>query len=293
MEEAFRRQASGEAVNSVRTRSRSPRGVLSAMHSSLSYLGRAGLKCYMSSKMGTRFVFVLFDSSDSKPLAVMGADVLGRYRTGAASGVATKFLYGKRSAQLAVCGSGKQALTQVLAVATVTSVQKVKVWSPNREHREGFAAKLVGLGLEASAFDSPGLALGGADIASTITSSDEPFLDGDSISDISHINLCGSNSPDHSEIAAPAVKKFGTVVVDDLLQAKLEYGDLITAVNGESLTWEDVVELKDVVAGRVKVKGKTLFKSGGAALEDVAVGSMVYDKALKSGRFSESDFELV
>lgn len=103
IEEAFRHQAHGEAVNSARTRSRTPGAVLSVMHASLPYLGRGGIKCYMSSRKGTRFVLILFDSTDSRPLAIMGADVLGRFRTGAASGVATKFLYGRRSAKLTVC----------------------------------------------------------------------------------------------------------------------------------------------------------------------------------------------
>ncbi len=292
VEEAFRRQSRGEAVNSIRTRSRGQASVLNAMHASLSYLGRGGLKCYMSSKGGARFVFILFDASDSRPLAIMGADVLGRYRTGAASGVATKYLYGRKSAKLAVCGSGKQALTQVLAVASVASVPEVRVWSPNREHRQAFAKALQERGFESSAFDSPTLALDGSDVASAITSSTRPFIDERSVRGVAHVNMCGSNSPDHSEVAATALGTFGTIVVDDLAQAKVEYGDLIQAVLSGKKSWGDVVELKDVVGGRVKPEGKTLFKSGGAALEDVAVGSMVYDKALKSGRFGDSDFEL-
>ncbi len=293
VEEAFRRQARGEAVNSLRTRSRAPGSVLNVMHASLSYLGRGGLKCYMTSKKGTRFVFILFDSVDSRPLAVMGADVLGRFRTGAASGVATKFLYGKKSVRLAVCGSGKQALTQVLAVAAVASVPEVRVWSPNKEHSGSFATELNGLGFGASASPSPAQALKGADVASAITSSADPFLDDAAIRNISHLNICGSNSPEHSEVSASAVGRFGTVVVDDLPQAKVEYGDLIQAVRAGSFSWDAAVELKDIVAGKVRAKGKTLFKSGGAALEDVAVGSMLYEKALKSGRFSDSEFELV
>lgn len=292
VEEVFRRQAHGEAVNSARTRSRTPGAVLNVMHASLPYLGRGGIKCYMSSRKGTRFVLVLFDSTDSRPLAIMGADVLGRFRTGATSGVATKFLYDRRSARLAVCGSGKQAMTQVLAVAAVTSVSEVRVWSPNKEHRDGFCQRLKGVGLDARAFGTPGEALRGADVASTITSSREPFLDAASVQGLSHLGICGSNLPEHSEVTAAAVGRFGTVVVDDLPQAKIEYGDLIRAAEAGTCSWDAVVELKDVVAGNVHAKPPTLFKSGGVALEDVAVGSMVYDKALKSGRFPDATFDL-
>jgi ornithine cyclodeaminase/alanine dehydrogenase-like protein (mu-crystallin family) len=80
------------------------------------------------------------------------------------------------------------------------------------------------------------------------------------------------------------VGAFDTVVVDDLAQAKTEYGDLIQAANDGFFSWESAVELGAVVAGRRKPKGRTLFKSGGAALEDVAVASMIYDRAMQSGR---------
>ena len=289
LEEAFRRQSQGEAVNTVRTRSIGAGGTLSVMHASLGYLGRGGLKCYVSSNRGTRFVFILFDSADSMPLAVMGADVLGRFRTGATSGVATKYLYGQGSATLALCGSGKQALTQVLAVGAVTSISAVRVWSPQKAHREEFTAKLRGMGLDASEFDSAAEAISKADVLSAITSSKKPFLTSEAVAGVSHVNICGSNSPERTEIEADAVSSFGTVVVDDLEQAKIEYGDLIQAVDKGTFSWEDALELREVVAGKVQRKGKTLFKSGGIALEDVSIGSMVYDKAVKSGGFAEFD----
>jgi ornithine cyclodeaminase/alanine dehydrogenase-like protein (mu-crystallin family) len=292
VEESFRRQSKGEAFNSPRTRSLGKGAVLNAMHASLSYLGRSGLKCYVSSHEGTRFLFILFDDSDAKPLAVMGASNLGRFRTGAASGVATKHLYGKKSGILAVCGSGYQASTQARAIASVMTVPEVRVWSPNREHRQKFAKELRRQGLEASASDSAEAAFDGADVASSITSSDEPFIEREFLEGVSHVNICGSNSPGRLEISTDAIRSFETIVVDDLPQAKIEYGDLIQAAEAGALAWDRVVELKEVVGGHVKPRGKTLFKSGGVALEDVAVASMVYDKAVESGRFTDSVFEL-
>lgn len=146
--------------------------------------------------------------------------------------------------------------------------------------------------MNAEAFGNPQEALRGADVASTITSSREPFLDAAAVQGLSHLNICGSNLPEHSEVTAAAVSKFGTVAVDDLSQAKIEYGDLIQAVEAGTCSWNTAVELKDVVAGRMHAESPTLFKSGGLALEDVAVGSMIYDKALKSGRFLDATFDL-
>ena len=291
VEEAFRRQGLGEADNSMRTRTKGDGSVLNVMHANLAYLGRGGLKSYMSSKEGTRFVIVLFDSSRSSPLAVMGADVLGRYRTGAASGVATKHLYRRSSGKVAVMGSGRQAMTQALALASVMEATEVRVWSPNRDHREAFVRRLEAEGLGATGCESPDLALKGADVASAITSSKEPFMTEGSVASVAHLNLCGSNMPAHSEASPTAVGAFGAVVVDDMVQAREEYGDLILAAERGSFSWNTAHELGRVVAGKERVSGRTLFKSGGAAIEDVAVASLIYDKAMKSGR-SFPDLEL-
>lgn len=284
VEEAFRRAGLGEAANSPRTRSAGKGSTLSVMHANLSYLGRGGLKAYMSSNAGSKFALILYDSKTSVPLAVMGADHIGRYRTGAASGVATKHLYAKGSGSLAVMGSGKQAITQVLAIGSVMALDEVRVWSPDKGHREEFVRTLAKAGFSASPCDAPALASKGADVITSITSSKEPFIKEEMVEGVSHVNICGGNVPSHAEMSAGAVGSFETVVVDDLPQAKVEYGDLIQAVEAGTFSWESAVELGGVVAGKSKPRGRTLFKSGGAALEDVAVASMLFEKARSSGR---------
>jgi alanine dehydrogenase len=201
VEESFRREAEGQAVNSARTRSTTSSGVLNVMHAALPYLGRAGLKCYLSSPRGTRFVFILFDLDDSSPLLVMGADMLGRFRTGAASGVATKFLYRGSSATLAVFGSGKQAMTQVRAIAAILSLTEVKVWSPDGARRTAFARKLSVAGFNASASETPASAADGAEVGTTITAAKVPFLDAKIVAGLRHLNVCGGNNPDQSELS--------------------------------------------------------------------------------------------
>jgi ornithine cyclodeaminase/alanine dehydrogenase-like protein (mu-crystallin family) len=289
VEEAFRREGAGEAINSPRTRSVAPGSSLSVMHAVLPYLRRGGTKAYMSSHRGTSFVFVLFDASASTPLAVIGADVLGRIRTGAASAVATRHLFRERSASLAVFGSGKQALTQVTALAQVLAVESVKVWSPTASHRDAFVGTLREEGFRASASETPAGALEGAVVGTTVTSSSAPFIDAEPLTGVRHLNLCGGNNPRHAEVTPGAVGSFDAVVVDDLPQARLEYGDLLQAEAAGAFSWESAIELKAVVAGKSSPRGRTLFKSGGAALEDVAVASLVYDRAKKLGGFVEFD----
>jgi ornithine cyclodeaminase/alanine dehydrogenase-like protein (mu-crystallin family) len=287
VEDSFRRQAEGRAVNSPRTRSAVPGSVLNVMHASLPYLGRAGVKLYLGTKTGTKFLFVLLDLSDASPLAIMGADLLGRYRTGAASAVATKFLCGANDFRLSVYGSGRQALTQVTALATVAKLTEVAVWSPNRDHAKRFVDRLRALGFVSSAAESPLEAARSSDVGSAMTSSKEPFLTAEAVENMRHLNLCGSNAADRAEARPDAVATFKTVVVDDIGQAKEEAGDLILAARAGAFDWGNASELKDFVARRVRPAGRTLFKSTGVALEDVAVASLVYDKAAKSRTYAE------
>jgi alanine dehydrogenase len=286
VEEAFRREGLGEATNVMRTRATGESSIQSVMHANLRYLRRSGVKAYVSSRAGTKFVIVLFDTDTGEALAVMGADNLGRFRTGAASGVATKHLYGKPSGTLALFGTGRQALTQALAATVVMSVEEVRTWSPNAVHKGAFARLLEDKGFKAKACVSPSEALDGAQVVTAITSSAEPFLTAELLRRASHVNVCGGNHPGHAELTADAVGSFPAVVVDDITQGKVEYGDLIMAEKAGAFSWASAVGLGDVVAGRAKARGRTLFKSGGAAIEDVAVASALYDRVKSDSGFT-------
>ncbi len=291
VEESFREEGRSGAVNSARTRISAPGSVLNVMHASLPYLGRSGAKVYLSTKRGTNFVFLLFDSSSGDLLCIMAADTLGRYRTGGASAVATKYLSPLRRFRLAIAGSGRQALTQVLAMREVADVAAVSVWSPNADHREGFARRLSrDYGLDASAHRTVEDAFRGAQVATTITTSDRAFVTRRAVSTLNHLNACGANRHDKAEVSPDALASFSTICVDDLSQSVVESGDLIIAVKKRKVSWKRVLELKDVVVSRVKPRGKSYFKSNGVAIEDVAVGSLIYDRALKRGGFQEFEF---
>lgn len=292
VEESFKHDSRAERVNSPRTRSVTEGGVLSVMHASLPYLGRAGVKCYLSSKRGTNFVLILFDLDNSEPLAIMGADVLGRYRTGAASAVATKYLYGRRTVRLSIAGSGKQALTQVLAVKEVASLESTKIWSPSRPHMAAFLDTLKKAGIDATGAETVGQAFADSDVGTTITSSKESFVGLEDVRDLSHLNVCGSNRSERAELTPEAVSSFATIVVDDLEQAKKESGDLVAAERVGLFSWGNAIELVRIVSGSASARPRTLFKSNGVAAEDVAVASLVYDKARRSSESPGTELKI-
>jgi ornithine cyclodeaminase/alanine dehydrogenase-like protein (mu-crystallin family) len=288
LEDAFRAKAAGQAANQPRTRVLTAAGgVLHVMCAGWDTAGVMGFKAYATGRGGARFVVLLY-STDGTPLAQIQADTLGQRRTGAATGLATKYMARADASAVAILGSGWQARTQLEAVCTVRTVQWARVYSRTPQRREQFAAEMSErLGIPIEAVPSAEQAVREADVVCTITSAREPVLLGEWLRPGVHINAAGVNWANRRELDAEAVRRATRIAVDDLTQAMIECGDLIWAASEGAFSWESAVELADVVAGRVAGRASadeiTLFASQGIALEDVAAAKLAYDNAVARG----------
>jgi ornithine cyclodeaminase/alanine dehydrogenase-like protein (mu-crystallin family) len=282
-EESFRRLDDGRAVNHPRRRIQLENGAtLHAMDAGDNVSGLLGAKLYATRPgVGAHFLVALFDAETAKLLATIEADALGRIRTGAASGVATKFLARKEARVLGVIGSGWQAETQLEACAAVRAFELVKVFSRKQEKRKAFARKMgETLGLRVEAVESAEDAVRGSDVVVTITSAKAPVVLGSWLEEGAHLNAAGSNHALRREIDGEAVERAGLIAADSVEQAKIEAGDLIQAAEEGRLDWTRVVELSGVVSGRLEgrrdEKQITLFESQGLAIEDLLVAGEIY-----------------
>jgi ornithine cyclodeaminase/alanine dehydrogenase-like protein (mu-crystallin family) len=288
LDAAFREWAAGGAVNQPRRRVAGG-AVLATMSAALPSSGLIGFKAYTVSPAGTRFWVCLFDATDGRPRAVIEADWLGRLRTGAASGLATRYLARHDASVLAIIGAGSQALTQVIAVAAVRPLREVRVFSRDPAHRDAFVESLRETMPDRMSIRAAGSlreAVDAAEILSTITSAARPIVPGDWLQAGQHLNVCGSNFPDRREVDARAVARADLVVADDVEAARLEAGDLLLAEGEGQLSWDRVRSLRDAVAGSTGTRqpsGITLFKSVGLAIEDVAAGAAVLQLAEARG----------
>ncbi|MBZ5585819.1 MAG: ornithine cyclodeaminase family protein, partial [Acidobacteriia bacterium] len=171
------------------------------------------------------------------------------------------------------------------ALAAVVTVEVARVWSRSAAKREAFAgetAERLGIRVEPAA--SAEEAVEGADIIVTPTNSAEPVLEAGWVASGAHVNAMGSNQPRRREVPAELLRRAGLIAVDSLEQSRMESGDLILGLSERE--WAAVVELKDVVAGRVSRRSAdeiTLFKSNGLAVEDVAAAGWVYERAVAAG----------
>lgn len=287
VEEAFRLHGTGEADNGPRQRPRLGRSMLQVMPAGVPGMG-LGLKAYTVGAKGVRFVVLLWDEATGDLEAVIEADKMGQMRTGAASGVATKYLARSDATTVGMFGTGWQAGSQLKAVCAVRPIEQVWVYSRTPEHRERFAKEMTSsLGIPVEAVVTSRDVVAEADIVITITTASEPLFEGAWLRPGTHVNAAGSNRANAREIDGETVRRAHPVTIDDRAQGRVEAGDLILPVQEGIIAWEDVIEFGQVVAGQVQGRRDdnaiTLFKSLGIAIEDVAVARHVYNNALEVG----------
>jgi alanine dehydrogenase len=295
VEASFRAQHGGQTANRSRERIFLPHLSLHYMAAAIPEENILGMKVYTVTRGAFRFIVLLFDAEGGDLLALIEADHLGRIRTGAASGVATKFMARGDAAHVGLIGTGRQARTQLEAVAAVRKLAQVKVFSRSDEHRREFSRKMSEkLGREVEPAANAEAAARFGEIVITATNASQPVVQGDWLRPGTHLNVIGANMAKRCEVDECTLERAGTIAVDSLEQAKKEAGDLIQGLNGQTRSWDDVVELHEIVCGdrpgRKSAEEITLFKSCGIALWDVAAAGYIYRQALEQGKGKEVEF---
>lgn len=275
---AMRELGEGKAQNEPRRRAFPPGGLLNVMFASYPGGGLTGLKAYTVAGGRVRFLVVAF-ALDGSLQALIEADLMGMYRTGAATAVAVKALASRHEAVVALIGTGSQAATQALAVSRVIKIEELRVFSRDPERRAAFALEQADrLGIRTTTARSAEAAVHGADVVITMTSSSVPVIEAGWVEDHALVVCAGSNFANRAEIPADLVARAQTVVVDQLAAATLESGDLIQAHAAGKFEWGRAIELGAVLAGKWQAPGDpgiTLFESHCLALWDLAAASVV------------------
>lgn len=236
-------------------------------------------------------VLLLFDPDTGECVALLDAASVTAIRTAAVSAVATDALAGPEAGDLALLGAGTQARSHLLAMAAVRKLRSVRVWSRSRRSAEAFREWAARNGVSVEVTDRPAAALDGADLVCTVTSAREPFVERGQLAPGTHVNAVGSSFPDHREIGGTAVRET-SVFVDSRESAWAEAGDLLIA-RDEGLIGEEqvIAELGEVLTGvhpgRRDPEERTLFKSVGLAVQDLAAGLAAVESARAAGEGTE------
>jgi alanine dehydrogenase len=288
LDSAFKAQAAGETLNRSRVRIPLANGSYNLMSAKWQAKGVVGHKSYTATRNGASFHIVLYDSEGRGFLAIIEAGFLGKMRTGAATGIATRYMANGQAGVVGLIGAGNQAESQIEAVALTGNVTQARVFSRTAERREGFADRMsLKTGIEIVPVESAEAAVDGASIVVVITNSMEPVLRKEMLQPGMHLNTAGNNTWLGRELEPEAVARIDSVVVDDIEQAKIESGTLMRAAEVDQFNWDSAVRLCDVVAGRAPGRRSdsdiTLFESLGVALEDIAVAERVFRLADSQG----------
>ena len=296
MEGAFSELANQTAVLPLRNVIGAPKGISLYMPAYLQDMNALACKVVTVYKenptefnlptiMGT---VLLQDPDTGQVTCIMDGSYLTAVRTGAASGLATRYLAREDDGQTtSIYGAGVQAQMQLWAVAEARSISRAMIFDVIPEAAERLASTMgEKLGISIDVAEDPD-ALLEADIICTATSSPTPLFDGSRVRTGTHINGIGSHTPNARELDSEIVKR-SLFIADSRESCLNEAGDIMIPISDGELTADHIhAELGEVVAGtkegRTSDDQITLFKSNGLAIQDAAAARLVYDKALEAG----------
>jgi len=233
-------------------------------------------------------VILYFDDRYGALQAIIDASSVTAIRTAAVSGLATRLLANPGATRLAILGAGVQAMTHLEAMCAVRPVSRLRVWSRGSERRDRLVTWAAQrFGIEAMGAETAEEAVRDAEVICTVTSSREPVLRGDWVAPGAHINAVGASLASARELDSAAVAQ-ATLFVDRRESAMSEAGDFLIP-RDEGVVGNDHIrgELGDLVlgriAGRTGPQERTLFKSLGLAVEDLACARYILERARATG----------
>lgn len=225
---------------------------------------------------------LLLNEQTGEVQALMEAGWLTALRTGAVSGLATRYLAREDATHLAIIGSGVQAMTQLQAVCALRPIDKISIWSRDLKKAQAMA-KNIDRSYDVACYQTIPETVKDADVICTATASTEALIQWQDVKPDAHINAVGSHNLLMRELGNDLMAK-AVVVVDQLQAALAESGEVAAAIAAKCLSVEDIVELGAVVCGQHPDKHQlTVFKSVGLAIQDISIAHVVYQNALKKG----------
>lgn len=225
-------------------------------------------------------LYVLFDGETGQPKAVIAGDALTNRRTAAASALAATYLARTDSRTLTVIGTGHVAEHLIEAHCAVRPIERVLIFGRNAERAAALASRAQ------SVLDRPVAvardltqAVGAADIVSCATTSITPLVRGIEVRPGTHVDLVGAFTP-HMRESDDALMARAEIYVDTRAGALAEAGDLIQAIASGAWSADRLIgDLHDLATGRAPGRtdreAVTVFKSVGAAIEDLVAAQLL------------------
>jgi ornithine cyclodeaminase len=283
LEAALREEARGEAHNMTKTLLQYGKNNLHAIGGKLGNL--VGTKTWTHTQSGTCPLLLLWSAEDGSLVAVIEAFALGNLRTGGISGVAADWMARKDAREMAIIGTGKQALAQVGTMLAVRPIERLRIYSPREDSRLAFAAKArEEFSIETAVSASVSDACKGAQIVTLVTRAAQPFLAAAMLERGAHLNAVGAIAPDREEFAQDVFARATVVAVDNLPGVQQLSREFMTQYGSSG--WDKVMPLSRLIASGRRRSGAddvSLFKAMGMGISDLALGAELLKRARERG----------
>ena len=232
--------------------------------------------------------YLLSSAKTGEILALMDGGELTARRTAAASVLAAEYLAPKQARHHLMLGTGRLSINVIEAYARAFSIKKFSLWGRHYERAQQVASKLKVLGIDVHIIgvDDIDTAIGEADIISCATLAEQPLIKGEVLNPGTHVDLIGSFTPTMREADDDVIRR-ASVFVDTRQGASKESGDIIIPIQNGILSETDIqADLYDLCCGshvgRKCDDEITVFKSVGAACEDLAAAILAYQAHVRA-----------
>lgn len=325
--EAFVEYSANPAYNETRHRIHAgPSGVRVTVHQAVTpAVGGAGLMTHTEKPESTESqqkyalradpVHVLHDVDTGELLALFVGELgaaevpptgVIAFRTACTSAVGMDALAVEDATDLGVLGSGGQARNHLVAFDQVRDLETVRVYSPTGAHREAFAEEMADhVSASIEAVDGPEAVIEGADVVLAATDASSPVFDGELLEPgQTVVSIVGSNvelvesghAPSRRREVDDATVDRADVLVANSVEQAIEYeqGDFWLPEQRGIIEWDDVVPVRDVVAGahpgREADDQVVLYKNNcGEGIADVALATRTWERVEAAGLGTEVD----
>jgi ornithine cyclodeaminase/alanine dehydrogenase-like protein (mu-crystallin family) len=298
IEQAYIEYSQGNARNLPRSTIETKEGIFRSMSACIPGMGVVGSKqgFWASEYKGKKElamsseIISLYDLHSGRILALINSHYINQIRTGAVGAISVKYLSNENASTVGVIGSGLHARTQILGTCAVRDVEKIKVYSRNKEKREEFCKQVSSeIGKDVIPVDSAEDAITNSQIILEATTSRTPVVNGKYISEGCHICSVSSGYLGARQLDDATISKANVVSVDSRDQVLVDgTGDILAPITAGIINWKNIVEIADIVSrklpGRLNSRDITIFKSCGMALSDVATGKKIFDICSQTAR---------
>ena len=260
---------------------------MQVLGASVAGAGLCGFKTWVNISGKSSTVVVLFSLEDGACEAVIEATALGQTRTAAMTGVGTRRLAPVGADDMAIIGTGKQALPQIAACAAALPLKKLRIFSRSAENRERLAeAVRAEFDLDITLAESVENAVRDAPVITLVTNSTQPFLTSEMVGRGVHINAMGAIVPARAEFADDIFPRCDLIAVDNLETIRTLSNEFRAHYGDDEEAWKEVRTMASLIENDVtRPEGAdlTLFKAMGMGLSDMALAVDVLARAREQG----------